>query len=222
MTGNKKYDIIAFDLDGTLTDPVKGLTSGFRYAFRKMGIDYKNESVLKSFIGPPIRELWQQMYGISAEESERCVEYFREYYSVFGWWDNEIYEGIPELLSDLKADGKKILLATSKPDVHSSKILDKFGLAKYFDFKEGASFDTSREKKRDVLKYALDSVGITDKEKLDSCVMIGDTEYDAEGAREIGIDCIGVLWGYGSKEALVSKGAKFTVNTVAELRRLLM
>ena len=221
MTGNKEYKIVAFDLDGTLTDPVRGLTSAFRYAFRKMGIDYKDEAVLKTFIGPPIRELWQQMYGISREEAERCVDYFREYYSVYGWWDNEIYDGIYELLSELKASGKKIILATSKPDVHSSKILDKFDLSKFFDFKLGASFDGSREKKRDVLKYALDSIGVSDGE-LCECVLVGDTAYDAVGAREIGIDCIGVLWGYGSEADLTENGAKYTVKTVAELRRLLL
>ena len=222
MTENKKYGIIAFDLDGTLSDPVKGLTSGFRYAFRKMGIDYKDEALLKTFIGPPIRETWQRVFGITADEAERCVGFFREYYSVYGWWDNELYNGVYDLLCDLKKSCKRIVLATSKPEVHSSKILDKFDIAKFFDFKEGASFDNSREKKRDVLKYALDSIGATSKEALDSCVLIGDTVYDAEGAREIGIDCIGVLWGYGSKDALLNEGVKCTVETVDELRRLLL
>lgn len=222
MSENKKYDIIAFDLDGTLTDPVKGLTAGFRYAFHKMGIECKDESVLKTYIGPPIRETWQKVYGFTPEESERCVGFFREYYSVFGWWDNEIYKGVYDLLSELKQNGKTLILATSKPDVHSSKILDKFGIAEFFDFKEGASFDNSREKKRDVLRYALDSIGATTKEALDACVLIGDTRYDAEGAKEVGVDCIGVLWGYGTERDLIENGAKFTASNVDELRALLL
>ncbi|MBQ2738047.1 MAG: HAD-IA family hydrolase [Clostridia bacterium] len=219
--GNNSFHTVAFDLDGTLSDPMRGLTSGFRYAFRKMKIDYGDESVLKSFIGPPLRDEWMARYSLTRERAEEAVAYFREYYSIYGWWDNDLYEGIPELLSALKAAGKRIVLATSKPDVHSRKILARFNLTPYFDFSEGASFDTSREKKSDVLSYALSRVGVSERE-LDGVIMVGDTKYDIDGAREVGVRSVGVLWGYGTRDDLLSHGADFLASSVDELYKILL
>ncbi|MBQ8289509.1 MAG: HAD-IA family hydrolase [Clostridia bacterium] len=219
--GNNRLHTVAFDLDGTLSDPMRGLTSGFRYAFRKMKIDYGDESVLKSFIGPPLRDEWMMRYSLTRERAEEAVAYFREYYSIYGWWDNDLYEGIPELLSALKAAGKRIVLATSKPDVHSRKILARFNLTHYFDFSEGASFDTSREKKSDVLSYALSRVGVSERE-LDGVIMVGDTKYDIDGAREVGVKSVGVLWGYGTRDDLLSHGADFLASSVDELYKILL
>ncbi|MBP3308981.1 MAG: HAD-IA family hydrolase [Clostridia bacterium] len=219
--GNNRLHTVAFDLDGTLSDPMRGLTSGFRYAFRKMKIDYGDEGVLKSFIGPPLRDEWMKRYSLTRERAEEAVAYFREYYSIYGWWDNDLYEGIPELLSALKAAGKRIVLATSKPDVHSRKILARFNLTPYFDFSEGASFDTSREKKSDVLSYALSRVGVSERE-LDGVIMVGDTKYDIDGAREVGVKSVGVLWGYGTRDDLLSHGADFLARNVDELYKILL
>ncbi len=221
MKANRNYHTVAFDLDGTLTDPYRGLSSAFRYAFRKMGIDYGGEEVLKSFIGPPIRELWQQLYSITKEQSEKTVEYFREYFSVYGWWDNVPYSGIHTLLAELKRAGKRIVLATSKPDVYSSKILERFSLSEYFDFSEGASFDTSREKKADVLKYALDSIGLNEAD-YDGVILVGDTKFDIIGANEIGVDSVGVLWGYGEEEELRSLGASYIAENMDALGKILL
>ncbi len=217
----KRFHTLAFDLDGTLTDPARGLTAGFRYAFRKMKIDYGDEEVLKSFIGPPIRQEWMRLYGLSQDEAEEAVFYFREYFGVYGWWDNDLYSGIKDLLSDLKGDGRRIVLATSKPDVYSSKILERFELLPYFNFSQGASFDTSREKKSDVLRYALKNVGVSDND-LSGVVMIGDTKYDIEGAKEVGVSSVGVLYGYGSERELVDAGADYLVKSVSELREMLL
>ena len=218
---NNKFHTVAFDLDGTLSDPMRGLTSGFRYAFRKMKIDYGDERVLKSFIGPPLRDEWMARYSLTRESAEEAVAYFREYYSIYGWWDNDLYEGVTELLSALKAAGKRIVLATSKPDVHSRKILGRFGLTQYFDFSEGASFDTSREKKSDVLRYALEKVGVS-KVSFDGVIMVGDTKYDIDGAREVGVKSVGVLWGYGGREELLSHGADFIAEDVSSLYKILL
>ncbi len=220
--GNKtNFHTVAFDLDGTLTDPFRGLTSGFRYAFRKMNIDYGDDEVLKSFIGPSLRDEWMRLYGLTPDEVEQAVAYFREYYSVYGWWDNDLYSGIPELLSDLKRAGKRIVLATSKPEVHSRKILGKFDLFKYFDFACGASFDNSRERKSDVLRFALDSIGLT-PDSYDGVVLVGDTKYDIEGARSVGVHSVGVLWGYGSRDVLVYEGADLIAEDVDALRHILL
>ncbi len=216
----RAYHTVAFDLDGTLSDPKRGLTSAFRYAFRKMKIDYGDDSVLESFIGPPLRDEWMRRYSLTRDEAEEAVAYFREYYSVYGWWDNELYAGIPELLSALRCAGCRIVLATSKPDVHSRKILNRFNLTKYFDFCEGASFDTSRERKCDVLRYALDKVGVTEDD-YSGVIMVGDTKYDIEGAREVGVKSLGVLYGYGSRDDLVRYGADYLARSVDEIYKIL-
>ena len=214
----KKYKTIAFDLDGTLTDPFRGLTSAFAYGLKKIGIDVSGDNNLKRFIGPPLRDSFQEEYGLSLEAAEEALRLFREYFSVYGWWDNELYPGIKELLSDLKAAGYTVVLATSKPDVYSSKILKLFGIAEYFDFSEGASFDSSRERKCDVLQYALAQVGA----EASSAVLIGDTRFDVEGANVLGIDSIAVTYGYGTREALEKEGATYIVDTVSDIRALLL
>ena len=117
----KKYDIIAFDLDGTLTNPERGLKESFAYALRKWNIPFSSKEELKRFIGPPLYEEWQRCYGLSPEQSAEMLLTFREFYAVYGWWDNEIYPGVPEMLRELKNRGKKIILATS---VKVSKVIN--------------------------------------------------------------------------------------------------
>ncbi len=215
----KKYSVVAFDLDGTLTNPERGLIASFEYALGKMGIDYGDPEGLKRFIGPPIYEEWQRYYGITPEESSRTLEYFHEFYSVYGWWDDTLYDGIHELLSALKSAGKRIVLATSKPEHFAKKILDLFDLAKYFDFAGGASSDKERDKKWEVLEYSLTSLGNVNR---DECVMVGDRMYDAEGAKICGIDSIGVLYGHGSREELESAGFTYIVDTPDEVAKLII
>ena len=218
----KKYDIIAFDLDGTLTNPYNGLTSAFRYGLRKIGLDINPGEDLGRFIGPPLRESFRDEYGLSEEAADDALMLFREYFGVYGWWDNEIYPGIKDLLSDLKAAGKTVVLATSKPEIYSSKILKLFGISEYFDFSEGASFDSSREKKCDVLRYALEQVGATSNEALASAVLIGDTCFDVEGAQLVGIDSIAVTYGFGKEQDLRKEGATYIANTVDDIRKYLL
>lgn len=215
----KKYDVIAFDLDGTLTDPSAGQISGYKYALGKMGVDYGSDEQLRRYIGPPIYEEWQKGYGLTPEEAGEAVRLFREYFSVYGWWDNKVYPGIPELLARLKESGKKIILATSKPDVFALKILELFDLKKYFDFFGTATFQHIREKKWEVLDYALKGIGSPDFEK---CVMVGDRKYDAEGAQICGIDSIGVLHGHGSREELEEAGFTYICEDAYALAKLLI
>ena len=199
----KKYDYIAFDLDGTLTDPEVGLVKGFMYAFDRVGIKYDDPKALRRYIGPPLHEEWKREYGFTEEETARAIAIFREYYDQHGWAENRVYEGIVELLEALKAMGKTIVLATSKPENTARRIMSLFGLDKYFDFCGGASTSSTRDKKWEVLEYSLLSVGATDRSR---CILIGDRKYDAEGASIYGIDSIGVLWGHGSEEEIVSSG----------------
>ena len=219
----KNYDIIAFDLDGTLTNPERGLVSGFVYALKKMGTEYGDKSSLRKYIGPPLIESWEADYGYTREEASRAVEIFREYFGVYGWWDNELYAGIKELLARLKAAGKRIILSTSKPDIYSSKILKLFEIDEYFEFSEGATADHSREAKCDVLRYALDKIGIGEgKDELSRCVLVGDTRFDVEGAGIVGIDSIGVLYGFGTEEQLKMEGATYIARIVADIADILL
>lgn len=213
----KIYEVIAFDLDGTLTEPSKGLVASFKFALDKMNINYGYEENLKKFIGPPLREVWQETYGLSRDEAEKAVQIFRGYFAEYGWWNNEMYDGIPELLETLKSCGKKIILATSKPEIFAKKILELFKIDKYFDFIGGASTDTSRDKKHQVLEYSLKSVGVTSLKDKNKCILVGDRKFDAEGAKICNIDSLGVLYGHGSYEEISTCGFTHFVKTVKDV-----
>ena len=213
----KKYDYIAFDLDGTLSDPEHGLIEAFIYAFKKMGVtEYGDRDSLRRFIGPSLYEVWQDEFGFTKETVVDAIEKFREYYNIYGWWDNKLYSGIPEMLRELKSRGKTVFLATSKPEDTARKIIALFELGQYFDFQGGASGDT-RDHKWQVLEYSMRSVNALPE----SCVLVGDRKYDAEGARKCGIDSIGVAWGHGSREELESSGFTHIVSTPEQLLEIL-
>ena len=214
-----KYELILFDLDGTLTDPASGLVKSFSYALSRMGIDCSDAEGLKRFIGPPLYDEWQRVYGFTPEESGRALDLFHEYYEVKGWCDNVMYEGIPHLLSVLKAAGKRIVLATSKPERFAKKVLRLFEIHPYFDFEAGAYSDRIRDKKWEVLAYALEQFPSVPKER---CVLVGDRKYDAEGARICGIDSIGVAWGHGSAEELSESGFVYVAETPEALAEYLI
>ncbi len=214
----KEYSVIAFDLDGTLTDPENGLVEGFIYAFKKMGVtDYGSRDLLRRFIGPSLYEVWQDEFGFTKETVTDAIEKFREYYNIYGWWDNKVYDGIYELLAKLKESGKTIILATSKPEDTAIKIMKLFGLDKYFDFLGGAKGD-DRDHKWQVLNYALDAVGAN----RERAILVGDRMYDAEGAAICGIDCLGVTWGHGGREELEKAGCTYIADTPEQTLELLL
>lgn len=213
----KKYNVIAFDLDGTLTNPERGLLSAFVYCFKKLGVPYDSKDSLKKYIGPPLYDEWQKDFGWSFEEASFAVEVFREYYNIYGWWDNEVYSGIEELLRELKARGKRLVVATSKPEVTAKKVLRHFGLDKYFDYIAGASMNGSEDLKWQILNRALSAVGA---EKSES-VLVGDRKYDAEGAKICGIDSLGVLWGHGSREELEKADFTYIAESTEEVTKII-
>lgn len=214
----KKYNVIAFDLDGTLTNPERGLVCSFRYAFDKMKIKYESPEELRRFIGPPLYDEWKRLYSLSHEEATKMLLLFREYYEIYGWWDNEVYDGIPELLETLKREGKKIIVATSKPEIFAKKVLNYFGIAKYFDFIGGAATDKTRDKKHEVLKYSMDAIGASPSDTI----MVGDRKFDAEGASVLGVDSIAVLYGHGTEEELSASNFKCIVKDVKTLQKTLL
>ena len=200
------YKYLLFDLDGTLTDPGLGITNSVMYALRKFNINVEERASLHKFIGPPLRHSFETFYGFSGEKSELAVQYYREYFKSQGLYENKIYDGIEDLLTQLKERGKSLIVATSKPECFAIEILQHFNLYGYFDFVAGATMDETRNKKSDIIKYALDSCNIYDKS---SAIMIGDREHDIIGAKENELDSLGVLFGYGSYDELKGVGATF-------------
>lgn len=218
MFGDYMYDIVLFDLDGTLTDPGEGITNSVAYSLNKFGITVKNRADLYCFIGPPLIDSFMKYYSMSYENGLKAVEYYREYFGVTGIFENHIFDGIPKLLSDIKKSGCKIALATSKPEVYAKRILEHFNLKQYFDFIGGATMDESRSKKADVIDYTLKQLCVTDKSKV---VMVGDRHHDIEGANQNSIDSIGVLFGYGNKNELETAGAKYIAETIDDIMKFL-
>ena len=219
----KKYDIIAFDLDGTLSDPARGLIQGFVYCFKKLGLPYESEESLRKYIGPSLYDEWQEDFGFTPDEANAAIEVFREYYNIYGWWDNTMYEGIPEMLASLKEAGKTVVLATSKPLDTAKKVLELFGLTHYFDFIGGA-VSHANDQKWQVLNWSLSSVGVdlNDPDSLAKCILVGDRKYDAEGAKICGIDSMGVFYGHGTKEEMESSGFTLLVDEVSDITEKLI
>jgi phosphoglycolate phosphatase len=209
-----KYEYLFFDLDGTLTDPAEGITNSVMHALKKWGIEVDDRRELYCFIGPPLSASFKKYYGFSESDALLCVEYYREHFRDTGIFENKVYEGVHELLERLQREGKKIVLATSKPEVFAKRILDHFDLAKYFYFVAGASMDESRNKKADVIRYALESLEIKDKSGV---LMIGDRDQDMAGANLNGIDSLGVLYGYGDRAELDGAGALYIAETVEDI-----
>lgn len=213
------YHTILFDLDGTLTDPGVGITSSVAYALAHYGITVSDRSELYRFIGPPLQDAFRQYYGFSKEQADEAVLYYRERFRSIGIYENEIYPGIADLLAALQAAGKRIVLATSKPEEFARIILDHFHLTPYFSCITGATFDGTLCKKADVIREALSRCCITDTEGL---VMVGDREHDIHGASAVGLDSIGVLYGYGCREEHEAAGATHIAATVEALQSLLL
>lgn len=210
---------ILIDLDGTITDSGEGITKSVQYALRKMGIEIEDLSSLRKHIGPPLRDGFMEFYHFDREKAEEAVKIYREYYEVKGIFENEVYGGIKEMFQKLSSAGKKLIVATSKPEVFAKKIMEHFDLAKYFTSICGSTMDSSREKKGDVIRYTLEKNHITD---LDQVVMVGDRLHDIIGAKENGLASIGVLYGFGSRKELEEAGAGHIAETVKDLEEILM
>ena len=212
------FENILFDLDGTIINSEVGVTSCVVYALKKFGIEETDRALLRKFLGPPLSDSFMRFYGFDAEKAEKAVAYYRERYVPVGVHENEVYEGVPELLSELRAAGKKLYIATSKPEHFAKGILAELSLDKYFDGVFGSTLDESRNTKDKVLAYAINEIGL-DKSRS---VMIGDRFHDVEGATVNGLPCVGVLYGFGDREELLGAGAITVAETPLELLKILL
>lgn len=210
----KKYEIIIFDLDGTLSDSGEGITKSVQYALKKFNIIEEDLQNLKHFVGPPLKAEFIKTYHLTEEQGADAVRFYRERYIPTGIYETNLYEGVRELLDRLKADEKIIAMATSKPQPLAEEVLKFLEIENYFDFVMGADMIGGKQSKEDVLSALLEVLPIKDKSQM---IMVGDTNFDVLGAEAVGISCIGVAYGYGDKKEMSECGAVAVVDTALEL-----
>lgn len=208
-----KYKNILFDLDGTLTDPKVGITKSVQYALKRFDIVVKDLNQLDPFIGPPLANSFIDIYNFTESDAKMAVDYYREYFKEQGIFENVIYPGIVQLLEKLEAEGRTLMIATSKPTVFAERILDYFDISRFFSFVCGSNLDGSRSDKTEIIGYIFAEKHIS----KEGTVMIGDRKHDIIGARNNKIESIAVGYGYGSEEEL--RGSKPTkyIKKVEEL-----
>ncbi len=209
---------VLFDLDGTLTDPKIGITKSVAYALEYFGIKTENLDMLIPFIGPPLVESFMKYYQMSKEQAYKAVEHYREYFSPYGIFENVVYQEIPEMLKELKENGFRLYIASSKPEIFVRKITDRFGLTEFFEDQIGSELDGSRIKKSEVITEAMKRGRLISSDTI----MVGDRSHDIIGAKEAGIPAVGVKWGFADDGELESAGAVFIADTVVELKSYLM
>lgn len=213
------YQTVLFDLDGTLTDSGLGITNAVMYALKEMGCEVPPREELYKFIGPPLHSSFRRYYAMDEETSVEAVRQFRVYYNEKGGiLENVVYDGVREMLSDLKNAGLRLVIATSKPDAAAKLVMAHFGLDAFAPEIVGGTDDPERNTKGKVIAYVLREFGIDPK----TAVMIGDREHDVHGAAENGIPCIGITWGYGDRPELEGAGAAVVLDTPAEVTEYLV
>lgn len=214
-----EFKNVFFDLDGTVTDPYIGITNSILFSLGYYPeIAKPPRKALKPFIGPPLSDSYSRFFGMDEKTALEAVEHYREYYRPKGVFECKLYQGIRELFTALRSRGKRVYLATSKPEVFADQILEHFGIKHLFDGIYGSTLDGSRVKKGDVIAYALAESGAN----ASSSVMIGDTVFDVAGAIQNTIPCIGVTYGYGEKSDLIAAGAIATADSAQELEDILI
>ncbi|SCW48795.1 phosphoglycolate phosphatase [Ruminococcaceae bacterium YRB3002] len=211
------YDYILFDLDGTLSDTSEGVTKGVQIALRAFGIEAELKD-LTCFIGPPLVYSFTHFYDFDEAQCDKAIEIYREYYLGGGLYENRPYDGLNELLDKIRADGKKLAVTTSKLESAAIDVLERNGLARHFDMICGATADGRITTKKEVLEEFFVRTGNPDKKKV---VLIGDTHFDAQGAADVGIECIGVLYGFGTREELAACGVNKIAETVEDIYAML-
>ncbi|NMA96386.1 MAG: HAD family hydrolase [Clostridiales bacterium] len=218
LTKDREYNLILFDLDGTVTDSKPGIVNSVKYALKSFGIEEKDEKVLQSFIGPPLVTSFQKYYGFSDKETAEVIEKYREYYKDKGIYENTLYDGIEDVIKASFESSKKLVIATAKPTVFAKKVLEHHSLDQYFKKIVGSNLDGTRVNKDEIIGYIKESVNSF---KTDSTLMIGDRKYDIDSAHQFGIDSIGVLYGYGSETEIESCNPTFVINTPCEILEII-
>lgn len=210
------YKSVIFDFDGTICDTGEGVKKSAKYALDAFNIPSDDWQTLDCFIGPPLLVTFQEQFNQSAADADLLVQKFRERYTNTGIYECELYNGIKQLLINLKVDGMKIGIASSKPQVFVETLLNKFAIAKYFDSVCATSFAADCESKQNIIARCLKELETEPKDAL----MVGDRFYDIDGAKADMVDGAGALWGYGSKFEFIECGAKYIVDKVEDIESI--
>ncbi len=216
----RQKDIILFDLDGTLTESGEGIIKSVQYALSALGIAEPDTDKLRAFIGPPLLESFMRYYSMTPEAAARALALYRERFSTVGMFENKLYPGVATMLHTLQAAGCTLAVASSKPEPFVRTILEHFGILDAFSEIVGSTMDEKRTAKVDVIEETLRRLG--QSEHRERVVMVGDKSHDVIGARQTGIACVAVLYGYGTLNELAEAGATDIVDTVEELTALLL
>lgn len=219
------FQYCLFDLDGTLTDPKEGITKSVQHALRHFGIEEPDLKKLEPFIGPPLKDSFMEFYGFTQEQAEEAIKVYRERFAPTGIFENEVYEGIPEMLAHLCQNGQRLAVASSKPIGFVRRILEHFDIIRYFDVIVGSEPDGARGTKEEVVREALSQLGILElpeEERKEDCAMVGDRKFDIQGAKAYGLTGVGVSFGFAGEGELEEAGADVIVDTVRELEELLL
>lgn len=211
------YEYFLFDLDGTLTKSEQGIFNCIKYALDWAQIPYPEEAVFRSFIGPSLHYSFSTQFSMEDKQAKAMVAKYRERYNTVGLFENEVYDGIYDMLDALKKKGCHLAVATSKPTEPTLRILEKFDLAKYFDVVVGSNPDGTGSDKKKIIAESLKRLTGGISPKPHTAVMVGDRFYDIDGGRANGIETIGVLYGYGNREEFEKAGATHIVVTPADI-----
>lgn len=213
------FEYFLFDFDGTIFDTSEGVFN----SLEKVCVHYGLKNTRDDFsrmIGPPLSESFTTVFRLPESEIRDAINVYRDYYSKEGMFQCSLYPGVMEMIQSLKTKGKKVFIATSKPEIYTKQILEKKGLISFFDFVGGADFEEKlRNEKVDVINYVLSENGLSgQKEK---CLMVGDRNYDIRGAHKAGLKAAGILWGFGNRKEFEEAGADFIFENPKEIIKLL-
>ncbi|MDD3339131.1 MAG: HAD hydrolase-like protein [Lachnospiraceae bacterium] len=214
------WKTVLFDLDGTLTDSGEGITKSVQYALKAMGLGEPELSRLECFVGPPLHQQFMDFAHLTSEQADEAVEYYREYYAATGIYENRVYPWIIKLLDMFKKNNITMCVTSSKPTAFCKKVLEYFSMDHYFKYIVGSEMDGQRVLKKEVVEETIQMLGM-DK-KRDQIVLVGDRREDVVGARECGIACIGVEYGYGSREELEEEHPVYIAETVSDVAECIL
>ena len=212
-----KYQYVLFDLDGTVSRSAEGIRASLEYAIRQLDAKMPDLDDYTLYIGPPLIDTFKNLVGLDDEHAEVGSHYYRSYYNKRGKFLNKAYNGIEQVLSELKAAGCKLAVCTSKYEKFAEEIIHILNLEDYFDAVCGSNLDGSRKDKRDLIPYAVDTLGGDFERDKARTVMLGDTYFDARGAKLCGVDFVGVAYGYGTVEAMRREGAEVFADRVEDI-----